>query len=430
MNKIGFGFFGLATAAFATLGACHSDAASAPDLSQVNSFIQAQAQAACDWEFKCCTDAEIKASDQNKYTTKAECLAFQQLSQEDNLYLTRLAVTEGRMRVDSTHATACIQQMSARVCNPLPGTPVPPAPTTTVDDCAQALTGTTPVGAECIYAKECVIGAHCVNDAQAVGRGVCVPFQKVGDICNADADCDPEVEQIYCAKQDFKCHVRGKSGDPCAYTVSATSTSPALPLLLECDQSGAGNLYCDPVTSTCKTLPGNGQPCLSPLPPGVSSPCNPDPSLDLTCTTATGAGGVTPGMCRAPGKLGDDCSSLPCSADLYCSQTGTTAVCAALPGLGQPCTGSFQECAKPYYCSSAGTGVPTCVQPAALGQDCSMVTCDTGLYCDTTGATRVCATQLGEGASCLSSQQCRSLMCSGTPSVCQPSQAGVLCTGR
>ena len=113
MRKLGFGVFWTGIAALAPLGACHSDAAGSPDLSQVNSFIQAQAQAACDWEFKCCKDAEIKANDQNKYTTKAECLAYEQLAQEDSLYLARLAVSEGRMRVDSTHAAACIHQRAA-----------------------------------------------------------------------------------------------------------------------------------------------------------------------------------------------------------------------------------------------------------------------------------------------------------------------------
>jgi hypothetical protein len=432
MKKLGFGIASIG-AALTLLGACSSDAKSA-DVGALNNFLQAQSQAACDWEFKCCTDAEIKKTEDGKYTTSAQCLAYQQLTQEDQLYLARLAVSEGRLKVDSTHAAACLQTLSARVCNPKPGMTLPPiTPTPTVDDCALALVGNTAVGSECIYAQECVLGAHCVEDMNVVGRGVCVPYQKVGDICNVDGDCDPSVEQIYCATQDFKCHVRGKLGDTCAYTTTPPSTMPSLPMLLECDQTPTLALYCDPATSTCKNLPGDGQPCLQPLPPGVNDSCNPDPSLQLQCTSGTGTGPGIGGTCRAPGKVGDDCTSLPCETDLYCDTTGATPTCATLPGLGLPCAGPAQQCAKPFYCSySAASGMYTCAQPAALGQDCSMVTCDTGLYCNVTASASTCAAQLPDGSPCLQTipNECESLYCGGSPTVCQPSATGIVCTGR
>ncbi|HEY2517976.1 MAG TPA: hypothetical protein VGI39_44200 [Polyangiaceae bacterium] len=428
------------------LGACSSN--SAPDVSALNNFLQQEAQATCAWEFKCCTDAEIKTEADGKYTTQQGCLDYQQLGQEDSVYLARLAVSEGRLKVDGAHASACIAQMQARACNPALGQTVPTPPAAALDDCALAMVGSTPVGAECVYAQECVTGAHCVNDTQAVGRGVCVPFQKVGDICNADGDCDPSVDQIYCANQDFKCHVRGKAGDTCAYTLTPPSTSPQLPLVLECDQSPASTLYCDPSSNTCKNLPANGEPCLSPLPPGVTSACNPDPTLELTCapnaTTGVGTGGIggiTGGTCRAPGKVGEDCSTLPCAENLYCNTavTGTTGtvtpVCAPLPGLGQPCVSAGEECAKPYFCAyDPTTGSDLCSKPAELGEDCTTVTCDTGLYCNTTvaGTPRVCAAQLPDGSPCLETepQQCKSLYCSGSPSVCQSAATGVVCIGR
>ncbi len=436
MKRLGFAFFWTGAATVALLAACNGSSGPA-DVGPLNNFLQAQAQASCDWEFKCCTDAEIKTIDDGKYATDSSCVAYQQLSQEDSLYLARLAVSEGRLRVDSTHAAACLKELSARPCNALtPTVPTVPPTTTVPDDCALAVVGNTAVGDECIYATECVTGAHCVNDTTVVGRGVCVPYQEVGAICNADADCDPSVTNIYCAQQDFKCHLRGEAGAACAYTLAANGTTPTLPLLLECDDSPTSGLYCDPTTSTCKTLPGDGQPCLSPLPPGITDACNPDPTLELTCAGTLGTG-TSGGTCKAPGKVGDNCATLPCAAGLYCNitsaGTGTTEVCATLPTLGQPCAGPEQQCAKPYYCKfNATTDVSTCTQPAELNQDCSAVTCDTGLYCASTGTGEACAAQLPDGSPCEEALpgQCLSLFCSGTPSICQPTQTGIMCVGR
>ena len=437
---VGVGLAGLsALTAFSSLSGCSSSSSSSPnvDTSQVDSFIQSMAQAQCAWEYNCCKDAEIKALEGSKYTTKEACLPYQQLTEEDALYLERLAVREGRITVDTTHAAACLSQQTSRMCNAAPGMPQPTPPAKT-DDCALVFVGTTAVGAECIYANECVTGAHCVSDAAAVGRGVCVPFQKSGDICNTDNDCDPSVDQIYCAKQDFKCHVRGKVGDACAYTTDTSGTTSTLPMLLECDQStttpqlGESSVYCDPTSKTCMNLPGDGQSCLTTLPPGVGSRCNPDPTLMLVCDNSTGPGpGTGPGTCRAPGKVGADCTSLPCAADLFCMRNGAASVCTALPGLGQDCVMTNGQCAKPYFCNFSKTPQAVCDQPAMLGQDCTQVGCNTGLYCDQFGgATRVCKTQLADGAACMDPQQCTSLDCSGAPSVCQAQQVAAVCSGR
>src|SRR5262249_38217363 len=141
--------------------------------------------------------------------------------------------------------------------------------------------------------------------------------------------------------------------------------------------------------------------------------------------TTTGAG-----TCRAPGQAGEDCSKLPCATDLYCSRTTpTSAVCTALPGLGQSCVSSGGRCAKPYFCNFNG-GTQACQQPGGLGEDCSTVSCDTGLYCDTNGVKRVCKAALPDGSSCLTSNQCLSQFCGGAPSVCQPRVTGLTCTGR
>jgi hypothetical protein len=267
-----------------------------------------------------------------------------------------------------------------------------------------------------------------VADQLTIGRGVCVPFQRVGDICNGDDDCDPTVQQIYCAKKDFTCRVRGKQNEACAYSPGLSAHEVTLPMLLECD-STQKNLFCDPVTAQCKPLPQANQPCVDPLPPGVTSACDPDASLHLVCDTAASTNG---GICRAPGKLGDDCSNFLCDKGLYCDHT-SFAVCKTLPTLNQQCSAAG-SCLDPYFCNF-GKSPAVCDQPARLGQSCTQVTCDTGLYCDRSNiSNEVCAPQLPDGSFCTSTEQCLSSLCglSGTSSsrTCLPQQTGVQCIGR
>ena len=76
-----------------------------------------------------------------------------------------------------------------------------------------------------------------------------------------------------------------------------------------------------------------------------------------------------------------------------------------------------------------------CAQPAALGQPCGTgsVICDTGLYCDSTTATRTCKSKLADGSTCTQSIMCLSNICSfttGTTGVCAPTTVTVQCVGR
>jgi hypothetical protein len=315
--------------------------------------------------------------------------------------------------------------MEARVCNPKPGMVIMPLNPMTEDPCVNVFVGNTAAGDECIYTHECVKGARCVADQGAVGRGVCVPYQQEEAICNAAADCDPTVKQLYCAKDDFKCHLRGKLGEKCGYTLDAQGKNPTLPLLLECD-NGLGNVYCDPVTATCKQLPGDGEACLATAAPDVNRRCDPDFVCVSTSTTPN-----APGTCHGPGKLGDDCSTstLGCDKNLYCDST--TLRCKAPPGLGGDCEASNGRCALPYFCNFQ-KALPVCDQPAGLNQDCSMTPCDTNLFCDTT--TRICLSRLPDGAECTTSAECLSLDCAttgGTVRTCQPqTTAAVQCIGR
>lgn len=406
--------------AFSTVG-CGS-----PDPGQVDSFIDNLAHQSCDWEFRCCTDPEISMKDGHRYTTMDDCIPYQSLALENELYLSRLAVKEGRLKVDPDRARACVSQLKDKACNPMPGTPAPAIDPMAMDACQDVFVGTTPVGHECLYANECVNGAHCVADQATVGRGVCVPFQEENDICNSDSDCDPKVKELYCSQSDFHCHLRAKLGEACAYTTDANGQNPTLPLLIECDNR-LGNVYCDPSSNTCAQLPAAGEPCLSPPPPGVASSCDPDPALGLVCDTS---GGTGTGVCRAPGMAGDSCSSYPCAKTLYCDQTSYT--CRALPGFGQDCSTSSGQCQKPYFCNY-NRSPASCDQPASVGESCAQTPCDTGLYCNP--STELCQSLLPDGAACSSSSECASSSCSysagSSQLTCQPRQATqVECVGR
>jgi hypothetical protein len=55
------------------------------DTSSVDHYIQQLAQAQCQWEFRCCTDAEIKVRDMMKYSDEASCEKYTQLALEDSM---------------------------------------------------------------------------------------------------------------------------------------------------------------------------------------------------------------------------------------------------------------------------------------------------------------------------------------------------------
>jgi hypothetical protein len=393
----------------------------------VDNFIHDLAVAECAWEFRCCTDAEIMQQEMGKFADQATCVQFKELALLNIHYSERLAAKENRISVDGTQASACVMAQSSKACNPAPGAPPPPNPTPgTVDPCTLVFKGVTAVGDACQFQNECVKGAHCVSTG-AGAEGVCVPYQEEKQICNTTSDCDPSVFNLYCAKQDFQCHLRSPAGGPCAYTTDMVSGMPTLPLKLECDNTPGTNLYCDPTSNTCATLPGSGQACLTMPPPGVGSQC----ASGLVCDSGTGGTNT----CRGPGMVGDDCTRINCSTTLYCDRTVTPNTCKNLPGLGEMCQPSNFQCAKPYYCNTAMAPY-VCAAPAELGQPCSgTIRCDTTLYCDTqtTPAMPTCKGKLPDGSSCTTSVMCLSNQCSfggagiGT---CTPTTTQVQCIGR
>ena len=387
----------------------------------VDDFIKNLATAQCAWQFRCCTDAEIQQQEMGKFTDQATCVQFAELSLEDLHYAEKLAVRQGRITVDATQAQACIAEQNAKACNSATGMMTPPTMPGSVDPCTLVFKGATAVGDACQFANECKKGAHCVATG-AGAEGVCVPYQEESQICNTSSDCDPTVDNLYCAQSDFQCHLRSPLGGPCAYTTDPSTNMPTLPLKLECDTT-TGQLYCDATTMTCQNLPGSGQPCLMPpLPPGVFETCAPG----LVCDT----GGTN--TCRGPGQVGDDCTRINCDTMLYCDRTTTPNTCKALPMVGQDCQASNFECAKPYYCDTSVSPF-VCAAPAQLGDPCSgAVQCDPTLYCDTTTTMPTCKSRLPDGSPCTQSRMCLSNLCTfaGTGGTCATSPVTVQCIGR
>ena len=99
----------------ASLSACGTDTG------PVDDFIHRLSQAQCQWEFRCCTDAEIKVRDMMKYSDEATCEKYTQLQLLDTMYLARLGVKQGRAKVDGTMADACIAKLGMKACNTPPG---------------------------------------------------------------------------------------------------------------------------------------------------------------------------------------------------------------------------------------------------------------------------------------------------------------------
>jgi hypothetical protein len=188
----------------------------------LDSFVQEVAAEQCAWEFRCCTDAEIKTQEGRKFADPASCVPYRALALESPLYAVRLAARQRKLRLDDKKAQACLWMLKTRACNPRPGLSAP-TPSLSADACGNVFDGATPAGEPCRFGGECVDGAHCVMDARVRGAGVCVPYQREHEVCNDGGDCDP-----------------------------------------------AAGLTCDPATSTCKSLPDGGAPPSAPVAPSMS----------------------------------------------------------------------------------------------------------------------------------------------------------------
>ena len=58
-----------------------------------------------------------------KYKDQATCVQFHELALEDAHYAEKLAVRQGRIKVDGAQASACLTAQNALACHPAPGSP-------------------------------------------------------------------------------------------------------------------------------------------------------------------------------------------------------------------------------------------------------------------------------------------------------------------
>lgn len=260
-------------------------------------------------------------------------------------------------------------------------------------------------GAPCTLTGDCAGELVCLGPQQAGTPGNCSPRGSAGDICWANAHCEPP---FVCGGVDGDpmtadapgacdipigkaCETNGVcgAGAHCATTVGGLSgtcngwhtewTPWCAEPYYECDAFAScwtqcfydfevqGPFACD----ECRPLPGSqglGRVCAS------SVDCQPE----LRC-----APGLPWGRCEAPLPAGAPCAEdRDCAGTLACS--GDEPACAVGAGAGEPCS-ALLRCATDLACSSV---LGQCVQPGTAYAPCAAAPCAAGHVCG----------KLGEGA--------------------------------
>jgi hypothetical protein len=169
------------------------------------------------------------------------------------------------------------------------------------------------------------------------------------------------------------------------------------------------NLVCDEGTNTCVIGGGAGAACESfedcrddTLDCGGTGTCVVRPGIGGACgadtTFACLEGNCVAGQCRA-GEAGD-----PCTTDDECGGGNLCVddVCGPAPTSG-PCS-IDDGCAEGFTCDDEFTCEPT----PGLGDDCTLLPCDFGLFCNDAGQ---CEAQGEAGTQCDFDDACRSGAC-------------------
>lgn len=153
---------------------------------------------------------------------------------------------------------------------------------------------------------------------------------------------------------------------------------------LQCNATALSCGVCVKTPVTSSALPGESEPCLSPIGDGP---------------------GCRPGFfCR--------------------SQPSSQARCVRQPGLGEACTDEV-PCNLGSNCVEG-----VCVALAKAGEPCAPRGCEAGLYCDASGA---CAVPGPSGSACSSDEACALFncvdgVCRGAPREGQPCPEGGFCS--
>jgi len=265
------------------------------------------------------------------------------------------AVEAGKIRFDPLAAAQCHRELAARSCDE-----------TAADNralpasCDRVLVGTITAGATCLDDRTCATGdceaprcerdaccpggcaafaapaaigeactarVGCVDGAACATDGTCRALAAMGGECRADVECAIGLACIGATElQAGACRALPKIGEACPYqrcaeigARCASGTCVAIGLTGDAcaDDSACSEFYtCDPATSRCAPLPGDGAPC--------TGRCAGEAWCDLTGTTGT---------CRAPQP-----NAAPCSASDQCA----TQYCEEGP--------IFDQCAQPALC--------------------------------------------------------------------------------
>lgn len=161
-----------------------------------------------------------------------------------------------------------------------------------------------------------------------------------------------ECEAGYCERASFLGERSGCPGMCRPY--AATGGACDLPRCGPAD-------YCDPNTLRCRSRKELTEPCAS------TGECR----ASLVCERTVVA--TPPAICRAPGSIGQPCTSSPfahtCELGLYCDTSGATPVCGRRAAEGEPCAVS-PGCADGFQCVGRANGGAVCSRPLAAGQPC------------------------------------------------------------
>jgi hypothetical protein len=171
------------------------------------------------------------------------------------------------------------------------------------------------------------VGDTCKHDL-VCATNICVRWpDRQGSICEGIGVCPPGLS---CTDPDadgvHTCEPRSGSGGPCNPHDGAAG----------CE----ADLFCSDVSTSCESLPGANQPCLTGL-------------------CASGHACLAD-ICVVPPGNGQPCPDGVCGEGLVCNvDAGGMPICASLPGEGEMCLGGF-GCAAGLVCE-----LGFCVEPPA-----------------------------------------------------------------
>jgi hypothetical protein len=244
-------------------------------------------------------------------------------------------------------------------------------------DCAVSLVCAP--GGTCAAAPAlCAAPDACGNAAScyATSAPVCAAVHATGAACADDAQC---AATDHCDATAHLCTARPASGAPCSDGVIC-----------------AAGLACDPATTKCAPPPASGQPCalgsMGPVECAASlgcldGTCGPLPTEGMPCAIpnrcAPGLGcdfAANGSFCVKPHSAGAACTNdSVCVNGLYCDFAAST--CTPIVAAGGACSDG-NECGPKGTCLPAAPGSKdfVCAASPGVGEPC-FLDCNAGAYC-------------------------------------------------